>query len=61
MPSHSNEKRGTKSKRVTHVINGVGSSSCPLEKSVDLIKLLLTLGGGSSRKGLVKQSFFMLI
>lgn len=52
-PSHSNEEReqrATKSRGVTHFINCVGSRSCPLEKSVDLIKLPRTLGGGSGRK-----------
>lgn len=44
------EQRATKSRGVTHFINCVGFSSCPLEKSVGLIKLLHTLGGGSHRK-----------
>lgn len=44
------EQRATKSRGVTHFINCVGSRSCPLEKSADLIKLPRTLGGGSSRK-----------
>lgn len=44
------EQRATKSRGVTHFINCVGSRSCPLEKSADLIKLPRTLEGGSSRK-----------
>lgn len=36
-------QRATMSRGVTHFINCVGSRGCPLEKSVDLIKLPRTL------------------
>jgi len=43
------EQRATESRGVIHFINCVGSSSCPFEKPVDLIKSLRKLQGGSSR------------
>lgn len=48
------EQRATKCRGVTHFINCVDFSCCPLEKSVDLIKLPCTLRGGSCRKPPIK-------
>lgn len=60
--SHSNEERGAKSREVTHFINCVGFSTCPLQKSVDVIKLPRTLGGGGKlQDGPVKRSVQSLI